>query len=579
VRPLFASVAALLLGFGLTQTRAADWPQWRGPDRSNDSKEIGLAAEWPKDGPRLLWKATGLGDGVAPVSVAGGRVFATGNSGADAICTALSEKDGKPLWTAKIGPAIKELSVMRWLGQMAPTVDGERLYTVISNGDYACLDADTGKVIWKKHYVTDFAGKLGSFGYCDYPLVDGDHLIICPGGERNSVAALDKKTGALVWSCPIAGERSAHSVLVAGEIHGAKQYVVHLRNGLYGISSTGKLLWKYAGLSNGTANTHAPVIRNSNVFFANGYATGHALLKIEKMGENWTAQEVYRGKGKYVAWLGSPTRVGEHVFINTTAGLCCLEWQTGKTIWEERLDRCTYTMADDKLFIREQRGKVTLAAADPKEYRPLGSFTPPRNANALPAWTFPVIANGRLYIRDYDSLACYDVRDPDRPKKKVPDAVFVPTPPDVVAKMLELAAVKKDDVVYDLGSGDGRIVIAAAKAHGCKAIGVELDGELVAKSRTRARKAGVEKLVTFEESDLFEADFASASVVALYILPTMSQKLIPKFDKLKPGARIISHCFAIPGVMPDKVVRITSEEDDVERPVYLYTVPLRKEKK
>ena len=169
--------------------------------------------------------------------------------------------------------------------------------------------------------------------------------------------------------------------------------------------------------------------------------------------------------------------------------------------------------------------------------------------------------------------------DPDRPKKKVPDAVFVPTPPDVVKRMLELAAVKKDDVLYDLGSGDGRIVIAAAKAHGCKAVGVELDKELVATSRDRAKKAGVEKLATFEQGDLFEADFSTSTVVALYILPTMSRKLIPELDKLKPGSRVVCHYFAIPGVTPDKMVTITSDEDDVERPLYLYTIPLRKEKK
>ena len=169
--------------------------------------------------------------------------------------------------------------------------------------------------------------------------------------------------------------------------------------------------------------------------------------------------------------------------------------------------------------------------------------------------------------------------DPDRPPKRVPDAAFVPTPHDVVKRMLELATVTKGDAVYDLGSGDGRVVIAAAKTYGCKAFGVELDRALVAKSRDRAKAAGVEKLATFEQGDLFEADFSGATVVALYVTPSMSRKLIPKLDKLKPGSRVVCHCFPIPGVTPEKVVRVTSDEDDVERPVYLYTVPLRKEKK
>jgi SAM-dependent methyltransferase len=236
-------------------------------------------------------------------------------------------------------------------------------------------------------------------------------------------------------------------------------------------------------------------------------------------------------------------------------------------------------VADGKFFIRDQRGKVILAEARVNEYKALSEFMPPAGNRAQPAWTFPVVANGKLFIRDYDTLLCYDVRDSETVRKKAPDAVFVPTPPDVVAKMLELAAVKKDDVVYDLGSGDGRIVIAAAKAHGCKAIGVEIDKELVAKSREKAKQAGVEQRATFEHEDLFEADFSRATVLALYILPSMSKKLIPKIDKLAPGARVICHVFAIPGAIPDKVVKLTSEDDDVERPIYLYTVPLRMEKK
>jgi protein-L-isoaspartate O-methyltransferase len=169
--------------------------------------------------------------------------------------------------------------------------------------------------------------------------------------------------------------------------------------------------------------------------------------------------------------------------------------------------------------------------------------------------------------------------DPDRPPKKTPDAAFVPTPHDVVAKMLALAAVTRDDVVYDLGCGDGRIVVAAAKAHGCRAVGVEIDKELVARARDRVKKARVEKLVTVRHGDLFEADFSDATVVTLFVSAAMARKLTPSLEKLKPGSRVVCHYFAIPGVVPDKVEKAKSEEDDTERPLYLYTTPLRREKK
>ncbi len=188
--------STVLLLAGNVFIQAADWPQWRGPDRTNVSKETGLLDAWPKDGPPLTWKAVGLGDGVAPVSVAGGRVFTTGNLGEDVVCTALSESDGQQLWSTKLGPAAKEFSVMRWLAQMAPTVDERRVYAVTANGDYVCLSAETGKIIWQKHYVKDFAGKKGgNWGFCDYPLVDGDRLIICPGGDKTPLPHWTRRPG------------------------------------------------------------------------------------------------------------------------------------------------------------------------------------------------------------------------------------------------------------------------------------------------------------------------------------------------------------------------------------------------
>jgi SAM-dependent methyltransferase len=170
------------------------------------------------------------------------------------------------------------------------------------------------------------------------------------------------------------------------------------------------------------------------------------------------------------------------------------------------------------------------------------------------------------------------VRDPETFKKKGSDAVFVPTPPDVVVRMLELANVKKEDLVYDLGSGDGRVVIEAAKKYRCKAVGVEIEADLVTLSRNKAKESGVENLVRFVHDDLFKVDFSEATVVALYILPEMMKKLMPQLNKLSPGSRVVTHNFPIPGVKPDRTVKVTSEDDDIERPLYLYIVPIKNEK-
>jgi outer membrane protein assembly factor BamB len=472
------------------------------------------------------------------------------------------------------------MNIMRWLSQRTPTVDGERIYVVTVSGEWVCLTAETGKELWRKHFQKDFEGKRGFWGFCDYPLVDGENLIITPGGEKATVAALKKRTGEVVWTCSLpGGDAFGYAALVPADIGGVRQYVNQLNRWMIGVSAKdGRLLWKYDGMGIRFAATYALVARGDTVFYASGYGAGHVLLRIGRTENDWTVRESYRLRANsYVPWLGSATQVGNHLFLNTNEGLLCIERGDGHPVWEERLGHCVYTVAEGRLYIRSQnKGTMYLAAADPKEYRSSGEFTPPRADDKQPRWTFPVVANGHLFVRDFDTLLCYDVRDPGRLKKE-PGAVFVPTPADVVTRMLQVAAVRKGDLVYDLGSGDGRIVIAAAKTYGCRAVGVELDEDLVSASRTQAREAGVEDRVAFRHADLFEADFGDADVVALYLLPEMNRRLISKLDRLRPGTRVVAHCFPIPGLKPVKEVRVTSTEDDVERSIYLYTVPLKNE--
>jgi SAM-dependent methyltransferase len=167
----------------------------------------------------------------------------------------------------------------------------------------------------------------------------------------------------------------------------------------------------------------------------------------------------------------------------------------------------------------------------------------------------------------------------ERKASRTPDVVYVPTPNDVVAKMLETADVKKTDVVFDLGCGDGRIPVAAAKTYGCKAYGWDLEPQRVKESQDNIKKNGVEKLVTIEEKDVFTLDLSPASVVTLYLLPKLNVKLIPQLEKLKPGSRIVSHDFDMKGVTPDKVIKMTSKEDDQSHTIYLWTTPLKKDSK
>ena len=162
-------------------------------------------------------------------------------------------------------------------------------------------------------------------------------------------------------------------------------------------------------------------------------------------------------------------------------------------------------------------------------------------------------------------------------KDKSPDVVYVPTPHDIVAKMLEVAGVTKDDVVYDLGCGDGRIVVTAAKKFGCRGVGFEISPEMVKASNANVKRAKVENLVTIKQEDVFKQDLSKASVITLYLLPSLNLRLVPQLEKMKPGSRIVSHAYDIKGIKPDRVISIESKEDSSNHNIYLWTIPLKKE--
>ena len=554
------------------------WPQWRGPERTNISTETGLLKEWPEGGPPLLWTADGLGEGVPSVAVAEGKVFVLGYREGKEFLTALSETNGKPIWSVPVGPAVKEMPAMRWLSQRTPTVDGERVYAFTARGELICLGTANGQERWRKDYVTEFGGQPGTWGYCDFPLVDGGRVICTPGGQRATLAAVDKKSGATVWKCLLPGApRATYGAAITAEIGGVRQFVHQLENGVVGVAAAdGKLLWHFSPFGTRSGNVHTALAWGDQVFASCGWGIGTALLKLTPDGAAFKVSELYRSKPPLDPWLGSSVRLGGFVHA---ANMVCIDWKTGRLVTQPgsvvRTSRATMTCADGRLYHRTGNNVVTLTEVTAEGvYVKRGQIKIPVHSRE-PTWTFPVVAGRHLYLRDQDILLCYDVRE-KRPRRKRPDVIFVPTPQDVVEKMLELAGVRKDDVVADLGCGDGRIVVTAAKKYGCKAIGYDLDKECVQLAQEKVKKEGVEKLVRIEHQDILEVDLSGFSVVTLYLGPALNAKLIPQLEKLKSGSRIVSHAFDIPGVKADKVVSVTSVEDDITRKVYLWSTPLKK---
>jgi outer membrane protein assembly factor BamB len=405
-----ALATAALVGVSGTRTSAADWPQWRGPDRTGLSKETGLLTEWPKGGPPLAWKATDLGGGYSTPSIADGRIFGMSYRDKDEVVWALDEKTGKEIWATKIATAVK---LDRGEGSRStPTVDGNKLYALGTDGDLVCLSVDKGEKVWTKNLKKDFAGNRPGWGYSESVLIDGDKLICTPGG-KNTIVALDKTTGDTIWKGMVPKADGAHySSVIAVEIEGRKQYLQFVRGGVVAVgASDGEYLWRYDAPANGTANCATPIYHDGHVFAASNYGVGGGLVKVTKPGEKFDAKQVYFDKNMS-NHHGGLVLVDGFLYGEGGGQLRCVNFLTDKLGWEERrAGKGSVAYADGHIYFRNERdkGTVILVEANPKEYVEKGRFDPPDRSRSN-AWSHPVIANGKLYIRDQGVLLCYDIR-------------------------------------------------------------------------------------------------------------------------------------------------------------------------
>jgi outer membrane protein assembly factor BamB len=408
-------LCAACLALSALPALADDWPQWRGPNRDGVSKEAGLLRDWPGGGPKLLWAARNVGGGYSTPSVARGRIYLLGSSGNDEFLVALDEQDGRQVWSTRIG-AVGPNKVQQWPGpRSTPTVDGDRVYVLGSDGDLGCLDASKGRFVWGKNLRSEFGGTPGNWAYAESPLVDGDLVVCTPGGERATIVALNKADGKEVWRCPVpGGDRAAYASAVVGEAAGRKQYIQFLASGVVGVDAkTGKYLWRYSQSANRVANIPTPVFHEGYVWSASGYNAGGGLVKLQATGGGVKPEPVYFLK-EFKNQIGGTVLVGGHLYGHGGQGLLCVDLRSGKVKWREAsIGRASVCYADNRLYVREDDGPVRLVEATPSGYRERGRFRQPERS-AKPAWPYPVVANGRLYLRDMGVLLCYDVKAPGR---------------------------------------------------------------------------------------------------------------------------------------------------------------------
>jgi outer membrane protein assembly factor BamB len=431
MRPLL-SLIVLVTGSAM----AEDWPQYRGPNRDDVSAEKGLLTAWPKEGPPLIWTYGNAGVGYSGPAVVGNRLYTLGGRGDDEFLIALdleSVKDGtvSEAWAAKVGPTFQ------WTGNhwsagpsTTPTVDGELTFALGGMGDLLCVEMATGAERWRKNLPADLKAevnpigggpkKLG-WGYTGSPLIDGDRLICIPGGPLGTVAALDKKSGDVLWRSADVTDQAAYTSPMAAEIDGVRQYVVLTNRGLLGVAANnGKLLWSYRrNPPYGTEVVNSPIVRGNLIYATVGAGQGCDLIRVVKDGDEFKTETVYANKN-LANHHGNVVLVGDHVFgFSESRGWTCQKFDTGETLWSERrrLPGGAVTYADGRLYCySENDGTVALVEASPTAWMEQGRFKIPQQSMLRrprgKIWTPPVVSGGRLFLRDQELIFCFNVAAP-----------------------------------------------------------------------------------------------------------------------------------------------------------------------
>jgi outer membrane protein assembly factor BamB len=402
----------------------SDWPQWRGPARDGISPAEALLSEWPESGPPLVWRTQGLGSGHASLSIADGRLFTLGDRDGSEYVIAIDASDGSELWRVRLGEANDD-GRGRGGSRSTPTIDGNRVYALGTAGSLVSLDVATGAEAWRRSLPGDFGGRMMSrWKFSESPLVDAGRVVFTPGVPDTFMVAVDAQSGRELWRTrvpelgPQGRDGAGYSSIVVSEGGGVRQYVQLAGRGVVGVrASDGAYLWSYNRVANDVANVATPIVRGDLVFASTGYRTGSALLRLSPApGGGVGAEEVY--------FLDAPTLqnhhgglilVGDHVYGghgHNNGFPICVELESGAVVWGGQIRNqgsgsAAVTFADGHLYFRYQNGAVLLIEATPEGYREKGSFEIP-DAEP-PGWAHPVIAEGRLYLRDQDRLFCYDI--------------------------------------------------------------------------------------------------------------------------------------------------------------------------
>ena len=403
-------IATAWMTCALMSALAGDWPQWRGAGRVGHSPDTSILAPWPKSGPKQSWIFKDAGIGYSSFSIVGTRLFTMGARQESEQVICLDATTGKELWATSLGPVYEN----NWGDgpRSTPTVDGDHLYALSATGILACLNIKDGTEVWKVDVVKSLGGELQGWGYTESVLIDGDHVICTPGGQQGTMAALHKKTGAVVWQSSKLKGPAQYSSPIRIEVNGQPQYAQLLMNKVVGIApKDGALLWE-TSFPGRVAVIPTLVFHDNSVYATAGYGTGCQMIKLDGA----EPEVVYEEKSITNHHGGVIVVDGKIYGHSDKGGWTCQDFLTGKIEWQdESLGKGTCTYAAGHLIcVDENDGTVVLATAKPDKWQEISRFklAPQTSLRKKEGriWSHPVVVNGRLYLRDQDLIFCYNVK-------------------------------------------------------------------------------------------------------------------------------------------------------------------------
>ena len=384
----------------------AEWTQWRGPNRAGTSPDTGLMRSWPPSGLPALWVASDLGAGYGSVAVAGDRVFVQGMVEEESVVSSVSRADGTLVWRRALGPG--GYNMYGSGPRSTPTVDGDHVYVLTEVGELACLRRADGAVVWRRDILAEFDGNNPPWLMSESPLVDGDHVIVTPGGRDAGMVALDKRSGETVWVAAELSDQAGYASPIVADVDGVRTVMTVTASAGVGVRrSDGALMWRYERVANGTANIATPVFHDNKVFYTSAYGKGGALLGLGVEDGEVRAEEVY-----FTTNLqnhhGGVVLVDGYLYGFHQSILVCMEFATGEVMWRDRsVGKGSVTYADGQLYVLSENNVVGLVDASPSAYVEKGRFQ--ISDEDWPSWAHPVVSGGRLYIRNQAHLSAYDL--------------------------------------------------------------------------------------------------------------------------------------------------------------------------